>query len=420
MNRYPEKRLGELIEIKHGFAFEGQYFVDDGSYMLLTPGNFAEIGGFRDRGGKQKHYEGPVPSEFVLAPGDLLVAMTEQGEGLLGSTAFVPEGKPCLHNQRLGLIQPRYGAAVDLNFIYYLFNSRLVRAQIRASSSGTKVRHTSPIRIYAVLAPFPDVPTQRRIASILRAYDRMIEINRRRIALLGEMARRIFEDAVGSFREREEEGTSAATVVETTLGGDWGDERATSEEPCETRVIRGTDFRRIQSGDFSTAPTRFISERSIQRRLLRPFDLVVENSINAKTRNAGTPLLISAGTIEALGSSVIATSFCRLFRCTTPEHALVLFHFMDWMQRNNEMRQFQVVAANGIANFQSEHFMKRAVIPLSLDVIESLGRRLIPFAATTFQQQTSNLSRQREILLPRLVSGELSVSAAEQELEAVA
>lgn len=305
---------------------------------------------------------------------------------------------------------------VDLGFGYFL----LTNAGLNRYAGGS----AQPLLTQSVLKPLrfkvPSPPMQRRIASILESYNDLIEVNRRRIATLRGMAQRVFDEAVRAFRAERSKGTLAASLVEKTLGGDWGSETATSDETQEVRIIRGTDFRRVQSGDFSTAPTRFISPQSTERRLLRPFDVIVENSINAKTRNAGTPLLVSAGSIDAFGGSVITASFCRLFRCTSPENALVLFHYLDWLQRCDEMQRFQVVATNGIANFQTEQFMKRAIIPLSLETIEPLGARLAPFAVTTFQEQIFNLTRQRDLLVPRLISGDLPVSATAPDLEAVA
>lgn len=101
---WEEKQLSELCDIKHGYAFEGKYFKNEGEYVLLTPGNFYEIGGYRDRGAKQKFFTGVIPREYVLNEGDLLVAMTEQAAGLLGSPILVPESEKFLHNQRLGLV----------------------------------------------------------------------------------------------------------------------------------------------------------------------------------------------------------------------------------------------------------------------------------------------------------------------------
>jgi len=78
-----EKPLNELCDIKHGFAFKSEFFTTEGDYILLTPGNFYESGGYRDRGEKQKYYVGEIPRDYVLNEGDLLVAMTEQAAGLL-------------------------------------------------------------------------------------------------------------------------------------------------------------------------------------------------------------------------------------------------------------------------------------------------------------------------------------------------
>jgi type I restriction enzyme S subunit len=62
---WEEYSLGDLIEIKHGFAFSGEYFKDDPQGdILLTPGNFSIGGGFKDD--KFKYYVGPVTQEFVL------------------------------------------------------------------------------------------------------------------------------------------------------------------------------------------------------------------------------------------------------------------------------------------------------------------------------------------------------------------
>jgi type I restriction enzyme S subunit len=92
------------IGIAHGFAFASEHFASHGPFRLATPGHFYEAGGFRDIGEKQKYYVGPVPSDYVLQPGDVIVAMTEQADGLLGSAAVIPKDQGYLHNQRLGRV----------------------------------------------------------------------------------------------------------------------------------------------------------------------------------------------------------------------------------------------------------------------------------------------------------------------------
>jgi type I restriction enzyme S subunit len=163
-----QKPLSELCDIKHGYAFEGEFFSNEGEYVLLTPGNFYEAGGYRDRGEKQKYYTGPIPRDYVLNEGDLLVAMTEQAAGLLGSPILVPESDQFLHNQRLGLVTKKPGAAWTNDFFFHVFNTEYVRKEIHDSASGVKVRHTSPTKIGSVVVAFPtDLSEQKRIVSNL-------------------------------------------------------------------------------------------------------------------------------------------------------------------------------------------------------------------------------------------------------------
>lgn len=191
---WQEIALGSAIHVKHGYAFKSEFFADSGQYVVLTPGNFNEQGGFRIRHEKDRSYSGDIPEAFILNEGDLIVAMTEQGPGLLGSSALIPEADRYLHNQRLGLIDRIDFSLLNKRFLYFLFNTHSVRGQIKGSASGTKVRHTSPERIYRVHVRVPDVRSQGKIADILSAYDNLIENNRRRIALLEESARHLYRE----------------------------------------------------------------------------------------------------------------------------------------------------------------------------------------------------------------------------------
>lgn len=200
MAKWRECKLGDLLEIKHGFAFLGEHFGSAGTHVVLTPGNFHEEGGFKERTDKVKWYSGPIPEDYVLKEGDLIVAMTEQSEGLLGSSSLIPRSGVYLHNQRLGLVQIRDRKQADQHFIYYLFNSRPVRQQIRGSASGTKIRHTAPSRIADVKVNVPPLPIQRRIAGILSAYDDLIENSQKRIKILETMARNLYREWFVKFK----------------------------------------------------------------------------------------------------------------------------------------------------------------------------------------------------------------------------
>ena len=172
-----EKPLAELCNIKHGFAFKSEFFSNHGDYIMLTPGNFYESGGYRDRGEKQKYYCGEIPHDYVLEKGDMLVAMTEQAAGLLGSPILIPESDKFLHNQRLGLVIKKPGVAWTNEFFFHVFNTHKVRKEIHDSASGVKVRHTSPAKIGEVIVSFP-ISVAEQCAIVSKLNDLTSETNR--------------------------------------------------------------------------------------------------------------------------------------------------------------------------------------------------------------------------------------------------
>ncbi|MGL5488479.1 MAG: restriction endonuclease subunit S [Shewanella sp.] len=199
-NGWINKPLSELCDIKHGFAFKSEYFTNEGDYTLLTPGNFFETGGYRDRGDKQKFYSGDIPQGFLLEAGDLLVAMTEQAAGLLGSPIIVPSQGKFLHNQRLGLVSGKPGIPWLNEFFFHVFNTQAVRQAIHESASGAKVRHTSPTKIGAVTVAFPaSIEEQKAIVATLDTLtietQRLESLYQRKIAALDELKQSLLQQA---------------------------------------------------------------------------------------------------------------------------------------------------------------------------------------------------------------------------------
>ena len=184
-------KLGEHLSIKHGWAFKGEYFSEKGNQSILTPGNFFEKGGFKENNGKERYYIGEYPTEYLCRKGYLIVAMTEQAEGLLGSTAIVPNNDKYLHNQRIGLISCDEKKIIKM-FAYYLFMTTGVRKQISRTSTGTKVKHTSPEKIYNVEVSLPNVLNQKKIAKFLWTIDQKVQNNKKIISEFEDMAKTMY------------------------------------------------------------------------------------------------------------------------------------------------------------------------------------------------------------------------------------
>jgi type I restriction enzyme S subunit len=194
--------LSELCHVKHGYAFESAYFSSQGEFILLTPGNFYEQGGYRDRGEQQKYFTGQIPQDYVLAKGDMLVAMTEQAAGLLGSPIIVPDSDKFLHNQRLGLVVKKPGVTWENEFFFHLFNSQYIRKAIHDTASGAKVRHTSPTKIGDILVSVPvTLPEQQRIASCLSSLDALITAETQKLEALKSHKKGLMQQLFPSLEE---------------------------------------------------------------------------------------------------------------------------------------------------------------------------------------------------------------------------
>jgi type I restriction enzyme S subunit len=402
---FKEIQLGDAIHIKHGFAFKGQHFVDEGELIVLTPGNFHEEGGFRVRLGKDRAYAGDVPDGYILNQGDLIVAMTEQGPGLLGSSALVPESNRYLHNQRLGLIDSIDDNLLDREFLYYLFNTAQIRGQISGSATGTKVRHTAPERIYRVRACVPNVARQKAIAQTLRNYDELILNNQRRIELLEQSARLLFREWFARLRYP---GHEHAKVVDGVPKG-WkrtllGDIAITNSSSFSARSllpeINYIDISSVQSGRV-LQKTRMNAEDAPgrARRRIRDGDVIWSN-VRPNLRQ----FALIADPDEA---DVVSTGFTTLSPKTVPSSFLYLAvttdAFVAHLVNHTTGASYPAV--------RPEDFERAELLVPTAALLEDFHSQCEPMfrLAHRLEKQNRKLAQARDLLLPRLMDGRTSV-----------
>lgn len=413
MSAWRTLRLGDALEIKHGFAFKGEYFSSEGGpYVVLTPGNFRDEGGFKPKSGAEKFYDGPVPNGYILSPGDIVVAMTEQSQGLLGSSGTIPEGALYLHNQRIGLVDITDPEILDARFVYHLFNSERVRDQLQATATGSKVRHTAPERIKGVSVPVPDVPTQRRISEVLDSIDNLIENNRRRIALLEQMAQAIYREWFVRFRYP---GYESDEFVDSSLG----------PIPAGWRVVPVADVAVLhrQTVHPSHSPETMFEHFSIPN-----FD-------DGRLPAWETGEAIKSGKYAVSAPSVLVSKLNpRIHRVwlaapTTLDRSVASTEFLvlrpkEWPLEflhqafSSSTFQDQVVGLAGGTSTSHQRakpddFMGLEIIEPRQGMVEHAATVIAPMVSATLvlRRAAVEAARIRELLLPKLVTGAVDVSA---------
>lgn len=398
--------LREFLRVKHGYAFKGEYFDSEGPYVLLTPGSFNEEGGFRDQGEKTKFYTGDVPEGFVLDEGDLVVAMTEQAPGLLGSSAWIPEGGRFLHNQRLGRIVDLDEHRLAKRFLYYLFNTNNVRDQISATATGGKVRHTAPERIGQVKFRLPPPHAQRRIADILSTYDDLLENNGRRMALLEQATHQLYREWFVRLRFPGHEHTRI------TNGVPEGWEKATAFSAME--VLSGgtpkTTVSDYWDGEIPFYTPTDASDTSYVLRTERTITELGLKNCNSHLYDTNTVFISARGTVGKLNLAsrpMAMSQSCYALLGKGGISQLFLFCALK-----EAIEHFKQHAVGAVFDAIVVHTFK--LIPFTVPAEKSV--RLFEEAVAPVFRQVANLMEQneklravRDLLLPRLMSGEIAV-----------
>jgi type I restriction enzyme S subunit len=163
-------KLAMLVQIAHGYAFQGEFFVNDGP-TVLTPGNFRLDGGLY-WGKRTKFTTEKYEPNVVLHPGELVVVMTDltPAAKLLGGPAFIPNGRTILHNQRIGKVVMKSNKT-SLQFLYWVFVSESFKRYMRQTATGSTVRHTSPSKIYEYSFGLPSLDEQAMAIDSLAKVD---------------------------------------------------------------------------------------------------------------------------------------------------------------------------------------------------------------------------------------------------------
>lgn len=188
--KWDDKQIGDVAEIYSGYAFKSVDMIlneEPNSYPVIKIKNVndrsvsKECDSYLPESSFKSNY-----SKYTLLEGDILVAMTGQGSvGRIGKMREID--KTYLVNQRVGIVRVDSNIASP-EFIYQQISNSKAEKYYYDLAFGAGQPNLSPTDIASLKIKYPPLPTQRKIASILSAYDDLIENNLKRIKLLEEKA----------------------------------------------------------------------------------------------------------------------------------------------------------------------------------------------------------------------------------------
>ena len=421
---FPNINIGDVAQVRSGYAFKSKDWVDYGVPVIkirnVKDGDLVMDGcSFVDQS-----IANTVP-EWHLKRGDILIAMT----GYIGEVARIRDNNPKLLNQRVGRFDIFDQTQLDPIYFFYCLMSKDIRLTIESLGYGSAQPNVSPALIHDVEIPLPPLPEQQAIASILGALDDKIDLNRRMNETLESMARAIFKswfvdfDPVRAKMEgKQPYGMDAETaalfpdrLVESELGlipEGW--EVTALVDQCQIVMGQsppGETYNETRIGIPFYQGKRDFGDRFPTRRVY----------CTAPTRHAisGSTLLsvrAPVGTVnQAWEDCAIGRGLASLMHKSG--HTEITYQICLALQEEFKVYESEGTVFGSIN--KSSLSSLQIISPSDLIVTEfekTAGKLGACIRNNAFQSRT--LAELRDLLLPKLLSGEIRVKEAEQMVEA--
>lgn len=415
-------KLVQLARVRSGFAFKSSQWTDAG-VPVVKIGN-VKRGRLDMDGCSFVTEDDAVRSGFLLSDGDILVGLT----GYVGEVAKVRNLGPLVLNQRVGKFYPT--SDCDPEFLFFLVSNDEFRQRVEAASHGSAQANVSPSAIEAFEVLIPPLPEQRAIAATLGALDDKIELNRKMNATLEAMARALFRDWFVEFGPTRAKMEGRAPYLSPDIWSlfpdrldDEGKPEGWEEKPLDevADFLNGLALQKFPGeGEADSLPVIKIAE-------LR--NGITANS-NRASRKVPSQYVIKDGDFLFSWSGSLLAKFWtggegalnqHLFKVTSDRYPA--WFFSEWVQHHLE--EFQIIAASKattMGHIQRGHLKAAMTICPPDNTITRLGEAVAPLIHRIVRNELESrtLAQTRDLLLPRLMSGELRVAEAERLIGEVA
>lgn len=314
----------------------------------------------------------------------------------------------CFPDSIIGFIP--YEGKADVRFVKYFFD--VWKERMQRVSAGAAQDNLSLEKLIQFRIPTPPYPTQRKIASILSAYDDLIENNLKRIKLLEEKAQLHYKELMQemSYSKIKRE-AYLKDCLAFYIGGGWGEEDYKEKFTEPAYVIRGTDIPDTRGGNVSGIPLRFHKASNLESRKMQIGDIVFEIS-NGQINNIGRTVLISKRLLGQFDQPIMCASFAKLIRVNEKLSPEFFYLYLNEGQENGLLYQYKSNSANGINNFAFETFIDEVKITIPKETeLKAFTEKVKPIFTliSTLGEQNSKLREARDILLPKLMNGQIEV-----------
>ncbi|WP_158269093.1 restriction endonuclease subunit S [Kordia periserrulae] len=330
-----------------------------------------------------------------IKPGDILITT----EAPVGEIARVPDDRTYLTSRRVFALQVNEEVANE-TFIYYYLLTEGVKRYFESISHGATVPRIYKDEILDLKINLPPLPTQQKIASILSAYDDLIENNNKRIQLLEEMASEIYKEWFVRLRFPNYQDTS----IENGVPEGWEKKRLKDlivfekgknpKEIYEDEVENSMPYLNMDAIDKGGK-----SWVSIEKQI------VVNKSDVIMVMDGSRSSLVFRGKEGAVGNTLSKLRF------TDDEYITVkntmLYHFLKLNHKSIKTNN----TGSAIPHANKKYIHSLSFLIPSDDIMDDFNKSVVSIheLIDNLYDKNNFLQQTRDLLLPRLISGKLEL-----------
>ena len=325
----------------------------------------------------------------------------------LGKLAIVKdEDVPANINQAVALI--RFNKGVNIDYLYYFMVQKSFNAYVNCMSAQAAQPNINLKQIGNLQIALPTDEQQKRIADILSAYDNLIENNNKRIHLLERMAESLYKEWFIRFRFPGYEDTE----FEDGMPRGWEREKIGLQyNTCSRGTPSRTHEEYYTEGTIPWVKTGEIKDGII----IHTDECITEAGVkgsSAKLLPQGSVVMamygVNIGMLAYLDSEMTCNQACCVFNDKNEINSRhYLFHYLY------SIRDYLLLIGFGAAqqNLSQDLIKKVKIVIPPAELIKEFDKQKEPLYQTirALMMQNDKLIKQRDALLPRLMSGKLEV-----------
>lgn len=346
---------------------------------------------------------------FQVKNNDLIISCS----GTVGKVSIIRDDDPKgIISQALLLLRANTKKVLPL-YLKYFFSSREgYNAIVSRSSGSVQVNLSKRNVIEQIPIKLPPLSTQQKIVDVLSVIDGKIEENEKINNNLEQQAQAIFKEWFIDNPENENWSNGTfSELIQSILSGDWGKEAPTGNNTEKIYCVRGADIPEVRAGNKGKMPIRYILPKNYASKKLTAGDIVVEISGGSPTQSTGRCTAISESLLNRYDSGMVCTNFCRAIKPLSG-YSMFIYYYWQYLYDKGVFFSYEN-GTTGIKNLDISGFLgtEPIIIPPKEKVLA-----FDDYCQTVFDRifangkESEQLSKLRDTLLPKLMSGELDVS----------